>query len=298
MKYLLNCRSFISLMILFSFFGNFGMEGETKEAYDNLFKIVFVGDAGVWKTQIVNKFGKNTFSDEYKATIGVEYCSKNITLLNKIITLQMWDTAGQKIYRALTQGYYKNALLIVFVYAVVDKKTFGNIQNWVKDVKTQNEDAKFLLVGNKCDLGKERQVTYEDAKKYAEENNMKFIEVSAKEGTNINNDMFIPIIKEFLNDIEKNLTYNNPHIDDIKTPFCDKYCSCCPCMKKTKKNNEEQEEKEGEEQEEKEGEEQEEKEGEEQEEKEGEESEKVEEQEEKKDEESDKFENEEEEESL
>ena len=107
MKYLLNRISFISLMVLFSFFDNFGTETEENNSIDSSddgkkFKIIFVGDAGVGKTQIVNKFGKNTFSDEYKATIGVEYCSKNITLLNKIITLQMWDTAGQKIYRALT----------------------------------------------------------------------------------------------------------------------------------------------------------------------------------------------------
>ena len=49
MKYLLNCRSFISLMVLFSFFDNFGMEGETDEDYDYLFKVVFVGDKGVGK---------------------------------------------------------------------------------------------------------------------------------------------------------------------------------------------------------------------------------------------------------
>ena len=242
MKYLLNCRSFISLMILFSFFGNFGME--TKK-HNYMFKVVFVGDAGVGKTQIVNKFGENVFSEEYEATVGVGFCSKNINFFNKIIKLQLWDTAGQERFRAIVQSYYKSSNLIVLVYAINNRESFDNISDWVKNVKERTDKwTKFLLVGNKCDLDKERQVTYEEAQKYAEENNMKFFEVSAKKGTNINDDMFIPIIQELLNDIEKYLTYNDPPIDGIKTPFCDKYCSCCPCVKKTEKDNEEQEEKE------------------------------------------------------
>ena len=127
MKYLLNCRSFISLIVLFFFIDNFGME---TEGINYRLKVVFVGDAGVGKTQIVNKFGKNTFLEEYGATVGVEYCSKIINFLNKIIKLQLLDTAGQKRFRAITQSYYKSADLIVFVYAVDDKKTFGNIKNF------------------------------------------------------------------------------------------------------------------------------------------------------------------------
>ena len=131
-----------------------------------------------------------------------------------------------------------------------------------------------MLVGNKCDLYEEKQVSTEEAQKYAKDNNMEFIEVSAKEGTNIN-DMFNSSLSKIFEDMEaeekkeeiqvenhnKDIDIN--HINDNDIPFCNKYCSCCPCIKKTKKNNEEQEEKEGEEQEEKEGEEQEEKKGEE-----------------------------------
>ena len=153
MEYLLNCRSFISLMVLFSFFDNFGMEGETDEAYDHLFKVVFVGDAGVGKTQIINKFVKNKFSNDYKPTIGVDFYFKTINSNGKIIKLQLWDTAGQKKFKTITKSYYKGAHLIVFVYAIDNENTFKNIQNCGKDVKEQtNEKTKFLLVGNKCDL--------------------------------------------------------------------------------------------------------------------------------------------------
>ena len=296
MKYLLNYRNFIFLMVLFSFFDNFGMEkGETDEDYDHLlnkdndynylFKVVFVGDAGVGKTQIINKFVKNKFSNDYNPTIGLDFYSKTINSNGKIIKLQLWDTAGQEKFRTITRTYYKSGHLIVFVYAVDDKKSFGNIQSWVDDVKNNtNEKTKFLLVGNKCDLGKDkRQVSTEEAQQYAKEKNMEFIEVSAKEGTNIN-DMFNSSLSKILDDMEKeknnNPTYNNPkyiehkipdyHIQDIngiknKKDSCwSEYCSCCPCLEKTEKNNknqdndEEQEEIENEEQEEKEGEEQEE----------------------------------------
>ena len=287
MKYLLNCRSFISLMVLFSFFDNFGMEkGETDEDYDHLlnkdndynylFKVVFVGDAGVGKTQIINKFVENKFSENCASTIGVDFKVKTVKCENKKIKLQLWDTAGQKTYKNIMKAYYKGSQLIVLVYAVDDKNSFDSIPKLVDEVKEQIENPKFLLVENKCDLEKDkRQVSTEEAQQYAKDNNMRFIEVSAKNGTNINDDMFNSIIQELLDDMEaeekkeeiqvenhnKNIDIN--HINDNDIPFCNKYCSCCPCIKKTKKNNEEQEEKEGEEQEEKEGEEQEEKKGEE-----------------------------------
>ena len=256
MKYLLNRRSFISLMILFSFFDNFGMEGETKKAYDHLFKVLFVGDEGIGKTQIINKFVNNSFSDKYLATIGIDFDYKKINSNGKIINLQLEDTAGQEKFRDIMQNYYKSVHLIAFVYAINNKKSFDNIQIWVDEVKEQiDEKTKFLLVGNKCDLKEGRQVTKEEAKKYAEDNNMKFIEVSAKTGEGISDDMFNSIIKKLLDDMEKDFTYNNSKyikpefpdysiqdIDDIKTSFCNKYCSCCPCLKKSEGDVEEQEE--------------------------------------------------------
>ena len=290
MKYLLNCRSFISLMVLFSFFDNFGMEGETEEnfnlvEYDHLFKVVFVGDAKVGKTQIIDKFVENKFSENCASTIGMDFKVKMIKYNDKNIRLQLWDSSGNEQIRNTIKNLYNGSNLIVLVYTVDDKNSFDSIPKLVDEVKKQIKNPKFLLVGNKCDLEEERQVSREEAEKYAEEKNMKFIEVSAKTGEGISEDMFNSIIQELLDDMEaeekkeeiqvenhnKNIDIN--HINDNDIPFCNKYCSCCPCIKKTKKNNEEQEEKEGEEQEEKEGEEQEEKEGEEQEEKEGEEQE-------------------------
>ena len=235
MKYLLNCISSISLMILFPFIDNFGME-TVWIPYDYLFKVVFVGDDTVGKTQIVSKFVGKKFDESYQPTVGVEFATKVVEVKKKKIKLQLWDTAGLEKFRSITQAYYKNSKLIVLVYAVNDKNSFDNISKWVEEVKIQNKDVKFLLVGNKCDLEEKRQVSIKDGEDWANANNMKFIEVSAKTGKSISDDMFNPIIKECLVDLEKEkpefLLLNNQYIDSIKnkkTSFCSKYCSCCPC---------------------------------------------------------------------
>ena len=245
MKHLLNCRSFISLMVLFSFFDNFGMKEKGNFPfckYDHLFKVVFVGDTGVGKTQIINKFMNIPFSDYYYETIEDSY-QKIINSNGKIIKLLLLDTAGQEKYRSIIKSYYKNSNLIVLVYNINNLLTFKNIPKWVDEVKEEiDEKTKFLLVGNNCDLEEGRQVTKEEAKKYAEEKNMKFIEVSAKTGEGISDDMFNFFIKDLLDDMEKEkkeeiqVKIHNKDINGIngiknkKTSFCNEYCSCCPCL--------------------------------------------------------------------
>ena len=142
----------------------------------------------------------NKFDASSQLTVGVQFATINVKFKNKKIRLQLWDTAGQERFRGITRAYYKKFNLFVIVYAINDKKSFENIQSLVEDVKTQNKDAKFLLVGNKCDLkGDKRQVTKEEAEEYAKKYNMKFFEVSAKTEEGIK-EMFEYIIPELLED--------------------------------------------------------------------------------------------------
>ena len=240
MKYLLTHGNFIFLAVLFSFIDNFGMDKKSVENNSNYsFKVLIVGDAGVGKTQIVSRYEKDVFGKEYEPTDSVDYSYKLIKHKTKNIQLQVWDTAGQDSYRSIIKDYYKNSNLIAFVYDITSKDSFKSISDyWVKDVKTQNENAKFLLVGNKYDLAEERRtVTEEEAKQYAENNGMKFFEVSAKTGDGIN-DMFNYIISELLKEKEPGL-FDNQYKNDIKinkTSCLNEYCSCCPCLEKTKGN--------------------------------------------------------------
>ena len=234
-------------MILFSFFDNFGMK-----EYNYMFRVVFVGDVAVGKTQIINKFVKNNFSDNSYPTNGVNYATKVVEVEDKTIKLQLWDTSGQERYESITRSYLKGSHLTVLVYAIDDKNSFNNISKWVEEVKIQNKDIKFLLVGNKWDLGEEKRVvTKDEAGKYAEENGMEFVEVSAKTGDGID-DMFKSSLSKLLKDVKNeennNLTYyynnynkletllfDNQDKDSIKiekTSCWSKCCPCCPCLKK------------------------------------------------------------------
>ena len=227
-KYLLNRRSFISLMVLFSFFDNFGMKIEEKE-YDYLFKVLFVGDSGVGKTQIINKFVENNFLENCVSTIGVDFKIKEVEVKNKKIKLQLCDTSGQERFRAIIQNYYKSDHLIAFVYAINNRNSFNSIPKWVDEVKKQTDkNTKFLLVGNKCDLKNDESVPTEEAEKYAEDNGIKFFEVSAKTEKGIN-DMFKYIISELLKEKEPGL-FDNQYKDNIKMNKTSYWSECCPCL--------------------------------------------------------------------
>ena len=105
----------------------------------------------------------------------------------KIIKVQIWDTAGHERFRSITYSYYRGANAIIIVFDLSDKKSFINIIEWLKQIEKHAKENVFkFLVGNKSDLIDERKVTYEEAKKYADEHDLPYIETSAKEGININ----------------------------------------------------------------------------------------------------------------
>ena len=124
---------------------------------------------------------------------------KRLQIDNKVVKLQVWDTAGQERFRTITKTYYTNSQAIMLTYSVSDQKSFLNIQNWIKQIQanTQNKICK-ILVGNKCDVdAAERKVTYEEGKKLAEEFELDFFEVSAKNDINVD-DCFMKLTKNAL----------------------------------------------------------------------------------------------------
>ena len=152
--------------------------------FDLSFKMIILGDPGVGKSCLTTQAIKNTFSEAYNTTIGFEFVSFNVKLNDKAIKLQIWDTCGQEIYRSLISSFYRNAALAVLVYSIDSKKSFMNLDAWLKDIKLQsNPDIKIFLVGNKTDLEEQRVVDFEEAKKYANENDFDYVnETSAKTG--------------------------------------------------------------------------------------------------------------------
>ena len=150
------------------------------------FKIIFLGDQGVGKSSILNRFAQDKFEPEYQATIGLDFHSKNATINGANVRLLLYDTAGQEKFKSLIPMYIRDANIIIVVYDITVKDSFKNTSHWVNETKDlKKEDAIFVLVGNKIDLEETRQVSTKEAEDFAKENDFLFFEVSAKNGTNV-----------------------------------------------------------------------------------------------------------------
>ncbi|CAH1415874.1 unnamed protein product [Lactuca virosa] len=157
--------------------------------YDYLFKVVLIGDSGVGKTNLLRRFSNNEFILESKSTIGVEFGTRSINIEDKIIKAQMWDTAGQERYRAITNAYYKGAVGALIAYDITRKVSFENVGKWLKELRDHtDQNIVIMLVGNKVDQANLRSVQTEDAKTFAERENINlFMETSALNMLNVNN---------------------------------------------------------------------------------------------------------------
>jgi Ras-related protein Rab-6A len=147
------------------------------------FKLIFLGDQGTGKSCILNRFVEDKFDEKYQATIGLDFQSKNVKIDNQDIHLLLYDTAGQEKFRSLIPMYTRDANIILLVYDISNRDSFIHLPDWIKDLTNiKMEEVIFALVGNKNDLDDKRVVNEEEGKKYAEEHDFIFQEVSAKTG--------------------------------------------------------------------------------------------------------------------
>lgn len=166
------------------------------------YKIIFLGDQGVGKSSILNRFAQDKFEPDYQATIGLDFHSKNATINGASVRLLLYDTAGQEKFKALIPMYIRDANIIIVVYDVTIKESFVNTNHWVKETRDlKSEDAIFCLVGNKIDLADKRVVTQKEAEDFANEKGFLFFEVSAKTGENVhelfNNNIFPQMAQKY-----------------------------------------------------------------------------------------------------
>ena len=147
------------------------------------YKLIFLGDKNVGKSCILNRFMNDTFTEEYQATIGLDFQSKNVQIDNQDIHLLLYDTAGQEKFRSLIPMYTRDSNIILLVYEINNKDSFLHLPDWINDLTNVNkDDVIFALVGNKIDLEESREVSTEEGQKFAEEHGYIFQEVSAKTG--------------------------------------------------------------------------------------------------------------------
>ena len=149
-------------------------------------KLLLLGDSSVGKTSILLKYISNKFDESSISTVGVDYMDKIIDYNKFKIKLQIWDTSGEEKFRTITKNFYRNADGLLVVFDLTKKESYDHIRIWINEAKENNDKLKTILIGNKLDLKDERIVTIDVAKQFAEKNNLKYIETSAKDGTNIN----------------------------------------------------------------------------------------------------------------
>ena len=169
------------------------MEEEFAPA-EMIVKIIIVGDLSSGKTNIVTQYISHKFVQDSQPTIGVEMFNKDFQINEDKVSAQIWDTAGQEKYNALTSSYYKGAKGAIVVYDITQESTFLKVEQFVKDLREKSDkNVYMILVGNKIDLEENRKVSKEEGKILADKLKMGFFEVSAKNGTGIE-DLFKNLI--------------------------------------------------------------------------------------------------------
>ena len=161
-------------------------------SYAYLFKYIIIGDTGVGKSCLLLQFTDKRFQPVHDLTIGVEFGARMISIDNKNIKLQIWDTAGQESFRSITRSYYRGAAGALLVYDITRRETFNHLTRWLEEARQNaNSNMVIMLIGNKSDLDHRRAVTTEEGDRFAKENDLVFLETSAKSAHNVEEVRFI-----------------------------------------------------------------------------------------------------------
>jgi len=192
-------------------------------------KIIVLGDSGVGKTCLLNRYVKQEYTQLYRATIGADFLLKEIVLDERHIALQLWDTAGQERFQSLGMAFYRGADACLLVYDITDFSSFEGLSKWRSEFLNQSNPSEpdtfpFVVLGNKCDRELERAVSKERAEEWCAEMNMVHYEVSAKDNVNVE-DPFIEVSKLAMTRESKFKTLNKGNIQlDKKSTQQKKKC--------------------------------------------------------------------------
>eukprot|EP00831_Metopus_contortus_P060726 TRINITY_DN5261_c0_g1_i2.p1 TRINITY_DN5261_c0_g1~~TRINITY_DN5261_c0_g1_i2.p1 ORF type:complete len:249 (-),score=25.55 TRINITY_DN5261_c0_g1_i2:51-797(-) len=162
------------------------MRKSTIDKNGYFFKIILLGASGVGKTCIVQRYINDIFEGNSRTTLGVDFHVKQSLVDGKNVEVQISDTAGQERYRSLTKAYYADSHGVILVYDISDRNSFDSIKYWLDDLEMYGNKLEIkLLVGNKSDLKAKREIEQFEAKRFAFERGLQWIECSAKEGGNV-----------------------------------------------------------------------------------------------------------------
>ena len=171
--------------------------------YDKTCQILLIGDSSVGKTSLIQRYANGIFKEEYLATVGLDFYTKQEAINNINVLVRLWDTAGQERFKSLTPNYFKNAEGVIITYDITSSQSFENLKFWINSIKTnlgeKNIIIPIIIVGNKLDMKDMRDITREEAEKFAKENKYKYFETSAKTGEGVDDairDLVIQVLEK------------------------------------------------------------------------------------------------------
>ena len=148
--------------------------------FSPIYKIILVGDSGVGKTCLLSMYVKGECGPTIP-TIAVEFCTKEIELADNFkVKVQLWDTAGQERFKSLAMTYYRKAYGILLLFDITKRSSFISCKHYLEEVRLNSDkNCIIYLIGNKVDLEQQREISYDEAKFYADKEKIKYIETSA-----------------------------------------------------------------------------------------------------------------------
>ena len=164
-----------------------------------------LGNSNVRKTSYILRYADNIYQTVYLATYGIDFKIKIITLPNqKKLKILFYDTSGEEKFKSISLNTIKNADGILLLYDITNQDSFEAISGWIKSIReSKGGNIPIVLLGNKCDLENNREITKEEGKKLANEYNIGFFEISNKKGINIE-ESCLELINKIIENRENN----------------------------------------------------------------------------------------------
>jgi small GTP-binding protein len=146
------------------------------------YKVVVLGSAGVGKTALLDRVANNVFNNTQIPTVGAQYVSVEMKVENEVCTFELWDIAGQEVFRSLVGFYTRDAAGVFLVFDLTHRQSYTDLPQWLELLQESAPTVKVIIFGNKSDLASEREVAADSADEFATEHGCCYYEGSAKTG--------------------------------------------------------------------------------------------------------------------
>ena len=192
---------------------------DNENTFQETIKIILVGNSGVGKTSIINRYYLNEFLSYIDSTSTMNFIQKNVSIKGKNLLLNIWDTVGQEKYRSCNKLFVKNSNIVIFVYDITIKKSFTDLEFWYNFISNEiGNDLMLGLVGNKFDLVNKEEISADKGKEQAEKWGAYFSLLSAKEDKEGIDRYFEELIARYLDSVNNDFVVidSNKNIKTIK----------------------------------------------------------------------------------